>query len=390
MPRRTELTIDENPYQYKGKKLRISKSYTSPEFGSQTILTDDVFTYVDFFFTSHKKAMKYRNSTSKAKYGSEKKYHYSFYWKQAMSFYKAASVLPIESRPLPSYYAMLNAVKAFLSFRLPYVEDFVEDFSRHGLFEDPSAVGNDLDTIMVGRQNKGVFVLFGKTLEPNFDTLWKSGKVNTVSLKKLLYNLAFIHRAYITTYNTPRGVKEPELFIPISTTLSPCYYKGNDSHLYLKFEIERSLFPPSSVSIPNVYMSTISSKLKVSGSGNFILQSTNGARRNSADSLSFEFRTLNSELRREFQYIRSSRRLWYLKRTGVGNNVLDFNSMLIIMAAMHRISEIVRYKPEQLAHIMDSKENWLLHEFISLAMDQFIDEIAAEITGQEIMSTGTK
>lgn len=182
----------------------------------------------------------------------------------------------------------------------------------------------------------------------------------------------------------------PELFIPISTTLSPCYYKGNDSHLYLKFEIERSLFSPSSVSIPNVYMSTISSKLKVSSSGNFILQSANGARRNSADSLSSEFRTLNSELRREFQYIRSSRRLWYLKRTGVGNNVLDFNSMLIIMAAMHRISEIVRYKPEQLAHIMDSKENWLLHEFISLAMDQFIDEIAAEITGQEIMSTGTK
>lgn len=389
MPKRTELTIDDNPYQYKGKRLRISKSYTTPRFGSQTILTDEVFTYVDFFFNSHKKAMKYRNSTSKIKYGAEKKYHYSFYWKQAMAFYEAASVLPIESRPLPSYYAMLNAVKAFLAFRLPCIEDFVEDFSRHGLFENQTADGTDLETILVGRQNKGVFVLFGKTLEPEFDMLWKSGKTNTISLKTLFYNLAFIHRAYITTYNTPRA-KVSELFIPISSNQSPCYYKGNDSHLYLKLEIDRGIFSPSAATIPSTYSSTISNKLKVSDSEKFVLQSTNGARRNSADSLTSEFKTLNADLRREFQYIRSSKRLWYLKRSNVGASVLNFNSMLITMASMHRISEIVRYKPEQLAHIMDSKENWLLHEFISLALDQFIDELAAEITGQEIMCTGIK
>ena len=64
--------------------------------------------------------------------------------------------------------------------------------------------------------------------------------------------------------------------------------------------------------------------------------------------------------------------------------------MSLIMAAMHRISEIARYKPEQLAHLMKSKENWLMHEFLTLALDQFIDELAAEITGQDIMCTGMK
>ena len=79
--------------------------------------------------------MKYRNPTvSKIKYGDEKKYHYSFYWKQAMSFYKAAKTLPMESVPLVSYYSMLNAVKAFLAFKCDYIEDFVEHFSRHGHF----------------------------------------------------------------------------------------------------------------------------------------------------------------------------------------------------------------------------------------------------------------
>lgn len=392
MPRRTSVVVDETPYQYKNRKLQMGKSYTSPAFGSQTVLTEDIFTYIDFFFASHKKAMKYRNVTvSKPKYGDERKYHYSFYWKQAMTFYQAAQILPIESVPLASYYSMLNAVKAFLSFKCDYIEDFVEHFSRHGLFESMTAAGNDLANIAVGRQNKGVFTMFGKMLESDFDTIWPSGKNNTIALKKLLYNMAFIHRAYITTYNPQRGAKVPELFLPIKTSQSPCYYKGNDSNLYLKFELESSLFGVSPLSIPNVYISSISSKFRVSDNNNFVLQSVNGTRRNSSDSLSAEFRNGNDELRKEFQYIRSSKRLWYLKRSKLTNSdVLNLNNMLIIMAAMHRISEIVRYKPEQLAHLLNSKENWLIHEFLTLAIDQFVDELAAEITGQDVMCTNIK
>jgi hypothetical protein len=216
------------------------------------------------------------------------------------------------------------------------------------------------------------------------------GKPNTVTLKKLLYNLAFIHRAYITTYNTPRGARVPELFIPVKTAQAPCYYKGNDSNLYLKFEVDHSLFGVAPVSIPVVYVNSISSKFKISDDNNFVLQSVNGAKRNQ-DSLSSEFKNENDELRREFQYIRSSKKLWYLKRTALNHpEVMNLNSMLIIMAAMHRVSEIVRYKPEQMAHLLNSKENWLLHEFLTLALDQFIDELAAEITGQDIMCTGVK
>lgn len=101
MPKRISIKVDDVPYQYKNRKLQIGKSYTSPDFSSHTVLTDDIFTYIDFYFSSHKKAMKYRNPTvSKIKYGDEKKYHYSFYWKQAMSFYKAAKTLPMESVPL--------------------------------------------------------------------------------------------------------------------------------------------------------------------------------------------------------------------------------------------------------------------------------------------------
>ena len=84
----------------------------------------------------------------------------------------------------------------------------------------------------------------------------------------------------------------------------------------------------------------------------------------------------------------------YLKRTELHNvqgaDVINLSDLTINMAVMHRVSEIARYKPEQLNRLMKSKENWLLHEFIALALDQFIDELAAEITKQDIMSVGQK
>ena len=94
------------------------------------------------------------------------------------------------------------------------------------------------------------------------------------------------------------------------------------------------------------------------------------------------------------RYIRGSKRLWYLKRTELQNaqgpEVINLSDLTINMAAMHRVSEIARYKPEQLNRLMKSKENWLLHEFIAQALDQFIGELAAEITKQDIMNAGQK
>lgn len=391
MPKRICLEIESIPYQYKGKKLTLKKCITHPDFQSSTVLTDDAFTYVQFFFQKNRKALKYKDPASKAKYGDPNKYHYSFYWDQALIFYKAAKTLPIESMPLLSYYSMLNATKAYLAFKSEYIEDFVEHFSGHGLFEDKSASGEGLEEIKVFRKQNGVFVLFGKTLDNDFDMKWPNGKSNAISLRKLLYNLVYVHRAYTTTYATSKRISEPELFIPLKTGTMPTYYKGNDSKLYLKFELDKSFFPSNAVNIPTAMLDSIKNDFSVYASeNNFVLRSKDGGKRNQ-DSLSAEFKELNRKLRSDFQYIRSNNRLWYIKRKiSTNQNEIDLNDMLITMAAMHRISEIVRYKPEQMGNIMKSKENWLIHEFLTLSLDQFIDEIAAEITGQEIMGVATK
>lgn len=387
MPKRSSLEIDPTPYQFKNKKLRMNKAYTEQQYKSDTILTDDVFTYIDFYFGSHKKTMKYNDVSLKNKYGDPNKYHYAFYWKQAMTFYTAAKTLPIESSPLAAYYSMLNAAKALISFKSKNVDVFINDFNAHGLAEDKSSTGESLDSITIKRYDFGVFVHLGRTLEKNFDNIWP--KNTPWNMKKLLYNLAFLHRAYVTTYTDTRGKKIQEQFIPLVRGESPTYHKGNDSNLYLKVKFDKGQFSPSASTIPSTIITGISTKFETDNNERFTLKSQKGAKRNSKDSLSSEFKELNKELRKEFQYIKSSKRLWYLKLTNLNNpDIINVNSMLISFALMHRFSEIVRYKPEQMARLMKSKENWLIHEFLTHALDQFIDEIAAEITGQDIMCTG--
>jgi hypothetical protein len=39
----------------------------------------------------------------------------------------------------------------------------------------------------------------------------------------------------------------------------------------------------------------------------------------------------------------------------------------------------------QLSAFLSGQKNWLLTEFIRMAPQQFIDEIAAELTGQQFM-----
>ena len=55
---------------------------------------------------------------------------------------------------------------------------------------------------------------------------------------------------------------------------------------------------------------------------------------------------------------------------------------------MHRLSELSRYSPEQLAKHFQGRYNWLLSEFLAVAPLQFLDAISSEMTGHEFMPPG--
>jgi hypothetical protein len=94
-------------------------------------------------------------------------------------------------------------------------------------------------------------------------------------------------------------------------------------------------------------------------------------------------RQLNEELRRVLHYINGAQTLWYLKSTG--SYEIDRRPITLMLAAMHRLSEICRYKPSELRSFLDGQKNWLLSEFVAMASAQFLDEISCEMTGHQIM-----
>lgn len=55
---------------------------------------------------------------------------------------------------------------------------------------------------------------------------------------------------------------------------------------------------------------------------------------------------------------------------------------------MHRLSELSRYEPQTLNKHLNKDASWLLTEFITKSMYQFIDQISSEITGNDFRLTG--
>jgi hypothetical protein len=96
-----------------------------------------------------------------------------------------------------------------------------------------------------------------------------------------------------------------------------------------------------------------------------------------------DLRTLHETLRSHLHYINANETLWYLKTDGAGR--IDRRSMTLTLAAMHRLSEICRYRPSELLSLLNGQKNWLLSEFLSRVPSQYLDEIACEITQHQLM-----
>ena len=94
---------------------------------------------------------------------------------------------------------------------------------------------------------------------------------------------------------------------------------------------------------------------------------------------------LNRSLRDDLHYINATQTLWYAKLKVRGPKRLSRFPLTLTLAAMHRLSEICRYRPLELVKFGESQENWLLSEFVQAAPRQFLDSIASELTGYQFL-----
>ena len=345
------------PIEINSKVIHLMKPVTGALYDSKTVLTKSSWEFVELWLR--------RQSDPRAKEAL-------IFWGQSHNFYNASECLPIESRPLTAYYCCLNATKALLAIKGPVGLSL--DNIYHGISsKDPNWISNNIEDANVRFQGQGVLYELSKYLS-------ESASPQRYKVLDLLYNIPCIHRAFSITY------KFPELFIPIrdvNFVVDNGLKKG-----WVQFQIDERYANGNSLH----YVPSSFEKVTNNGAPGYFMRAKetfdwdiHGNSRVRHDALSI----YHSLVRKDLHYIFGDSRLWYLKKDITTNtHILKRNSLTLIFAVMHWLSELVRYNPAKFERMKKTKQYWVINEFVNLALDQFIDEISCEITQVDIMTNG--
>lgn len=336
------------PLVVNNRDLGLPKAIVSPDLGGRTVLTNEPWDFVELELVRRKKS------------------DAQVYWQQAREFYKAAQGLPIQSAPLLLYYAFMNATKALLSSKGIVIDPY------HGVTEWKPAAGARQQAFSVGVRIKTNGVLpclaryYGET-EPT----------RQHTLKDILYNLPFIHRTYCLTY-----MSQQEMFIPI---VKPLFVvETGSNNIFLAAQLSSHFTAKKFTNrIPATLTATANNLLSA---GSVAISSVKNPTNADLQALTVFAKSFRNDL----FYINGAQTLWYIKATVRGNSRILRQTTTLTLAAMHRLSEVCRYAPMQLVKYLEGQKNWLLSEFIKMSGIQFIDEMASEITGKNVMTPNVR
>src|SRR5262249_51789767 len=253
-----------------------------------------------------------------------------FYWEQAQEFHKASVGLPLPSAPLLLYYCFMNATKALL------VAKNVNFNEMHGVSMHPKVVPGARRTFA----GEGIEI-HPKGILPGLSAYYGEAETSTThTLKEFFFNMVFIHRTYCLTYSTQK-----EMFLPLANC--GYVYDTRTKEIFFKADIEKN-FPLKSA-IKNLPATFV----RAPAIGDRAIRSVatltwrklgRPTAANIQDLINF-----NRALRQgELHYINGAETLWYLKTAPVGPSKLKRQLPTLVLAAMHRLSEICRYQPRQL------------------------------------------
>lgn len=337
-----------------GRDLKPHKATISPQLSARTVLTNSPWEFVALWLE--------RNQKPDAR----------FFWDQAKVFADAALGIPVQSAPLLLYYSFMNATKALLSAKaVPFQP-------RHGVrahnMRGPSTV--------IELSNEGVQIEQRGILPSLAAYLNERETSRHHSLEEILFNIPCVHRTFCLTYPG-----QADLFIP----LTDCRYVFDQVSRQAHLAANLSRDYASAAHLATLPSSLIADRTApdIRGIRSAVSVPVSAPVISSvADMASLE--TLNMQLRPDLNYINGAQTLWYAKVQVTGPARLQRSPLTLTLAAMHRLSEICRYRPVELSAFLSSQQNWLLTEFIRMSPMQFLDEISAEITGHQFMAPNVR
>ncbi len=333
----------------KRKSLKPHKSAIDPILHSKNVLTNSPWDFVELWLK--------KNRQKEA----------LFYWAQAREFHTASSGLPTQSAPLLHYYSFMNAAKALLASKS------ISFNPHHGV----GAHNMRRESSKISITNEGVKIKSNGILPSLSTYLGETESSDTHSLQELLFNLPYIHRTYCLTYPS-----QTDMFIPINDPQFVVNRKTNEA--YFRAILSKDYATSQVIKrLPSVIVKDTAQPDIFAIRSAISVPFTRPARPLKCEIT--ELKALHKELRHVLHYINGSETLWYIKSEPAGPHRLNRFPLTITLAAMHRLSELSRYKPLELDSFLSSQKNWLLSEFIQQSPNQFFDEIASEITGYQFL-----
>jgi len=331
----------------KQRPVVLHSALVNPDFGEPTVVASDPWKYVALFLR--------RKGAIQA----------LFYWNQAQEFFTASRTLSTSASPVTSYYSALNAAKALLTYRGVFFTPL------HGVSGPKDSLNDrkppDLRDDRVVLQTDGVLPTLAEYLRPG-----AGRRRQSKSLYELLAAVPFIHRAFTLTFPA-----ENELFLPLASvhfSHTPatgavhivCAVERKYNHLYAQL-------PPKWELNDQAARGNVSLRFK---------EGFQWLPHDLPESMK-RLTTYHQRVRNRIVPIVEQVNRWYLARR---ESVLDALALpVVILAALHRFSELSRYYPLRLHNHLEADQNWMIDEFLEQAPAQFIHLIASEITGREFL-----
>ncbi|WP_414502353.1 YaaC family protein [Zymobacter sp. IVIA_5232.4 C2] len=333
------------------RKLKLNKSALQPDLNSMTVLTESHWDYVSLWLKRNRKPKSL------------------LYWQQAQSFAQAAEHMPVSSSPLLLYYSYMNASKALLSSKNITFEPHHGVCSGNTKNASRSKIALSNERVKI--KQKGILPSLSEYMED-------CEPEKTHTLEELLFNIPCIHRTFCLSYK-----KHKELFIPITDCRINFDEKSKQARFFANLS-ENYRTKANIRALPKTLSSDIDSLILggIKSNEYATLSKKNITHKSDKDNIS----VLLKNLRKDIYYISGHQTLWYVKKArATVQKRLERSPIVCILAAMHRLSEICRYQPVELAAFLSGQKNWLITEFVHMSPRQFLDEISSEITGQQFM-----
>lgn len=345
------------------RPVRFARATCAPEFQERRVIASSPWEFVSLWLR--------KNAHDDAQ----------AYWDQAKHFFESARELPAQSAPLPLYYSFLNATKALLEVKGQSYGPL------HGV------KGFDLRRSQANARihidNEGLKIKNSGVLPALAHYFGETEAATNYTLAEVFSNLPFIHRAFALSY------RKPELYLSLA---HPRYVRVPNRRARFQADLpEEHCRGQTRRTLPADFITRKLTEQELdewpSDSG-WVIESAatfpwSGSRRATpADHAALI--DFHKAIRLDIRYISGNQPNWYVKRNLASYRNIRRNNLTLMFMAMHRMSEIARYKPLELNRLLSGRRNWILYEFVRVAQNQFIDEIAAELTGYEISPAGVR